>query len=79
MKRAMKPSAKSIGVSKMRLPRQVVASQFKIFTPVGTAITRDEIMKKPSSGVASPTANMWCAQTSSEKKPIATVEKTIAV
>ena len=50
----------------MRFPRQVVASQLRIFTPVGTAMIIDEIMKKPRSGVDNPTVNMWCAQTSSE-------------
>ena len=49
---AMKPSANSIGVSKMRLPRQVVASQLKILIPVGTAMTIDEIMKNESSPTA---------------------------
>ena len=39
----------------------------------------DAIMKKACSPIGSPTANMWCAHTSSEKKPIATVEKTIAL
>ena len=63
---AMKPSANSIGVSRMRFPRQVVASQLRILTPVGTAMIIDEIMKKPRSGVDSPTVNMWCAQTRSE-------------
>ena len=72
VKSAMKPRANSIGVSKMRFPRQVVASQLRIFIPVGTAITIEEIMKNPRSGVESPTVNMWWAQTSSEKKPIAT-------
>ena len=43
----MKPSAYSIGVSKWRFPRQVVASQLKILMPVGTAMIIDEIMKKP--------------------------------
>ena len=45
----MKPSANSIGVSKCRLPRHVVASQLKILMPVGTAMIIDVIMKKPSS------------------------------
>ena len=49
MNSAMKPSAKSIGVSKMRLPRHVVAIQLKILMPVGTAMIIDEIMKKLSS------------------------------
>ena len=54
VKSARKPSAKSIGVSKLRLPRQVVASQLKILIPVGTAMTIDEIMKKLSSPIAEP-------------------------
>ena len=66
MNRATKPSAHSIAVSKMRLPRQVVAIQLKIFTPVGTAITIDESMKKTLRKFGSPTLNMWCAQTSIE-------------
>ena len=63
----------------MRLPRQSVASQLKIFTPVGTAITIDAIMKKPFSQTGMPTVNMWCAQTSIEKKPIPTVENATAL
>ena len=59
VKTARKPSAHSIGVSKMRFPRQVVASQLKIFTPVGTAITIDESMKKTFRNVGRPTLNMW--------------------
>ena len=66
-------------MSKWRFPRQSVASQLKIFTPVGTAITIDETMKKPFRNAGIPTVNMWCAQTSIEKKPIATVEKAIAL
>ena len=66
-------------MSKCRLPRQRVASQLKILIPVGTAITIDEIMKNAFRKLGRPTVNMWCAQTSSEKKPIATVEKAIAL
>ena len=47
MKIERKPSAHSIGVSSEMLPRHSVASQLKIFTPVGTAMIIDEIMKKP--------------------------------
>ena len=75
----MKPSANSIGVSKMRLPRHVVASQLKILIPVGTAITIDEIMKKESSPVDSPTVNMWWAHTSIEKNAMASVENATAL
>ncbi len=45
VKIAMNPSANSIGVSKCRLPRQVVASQLRIFTPVGIATSIVTIMK----------------------------------
>ena len=75
----MNPSANSIGVSNERLPRHVVASQLKILTPVGTAITIDEIMKNESSPTRSPVVNMWCAQTSSEKNAIASVENATAL
>ena len=47
--------------------------------PVGTAMTIDAIMKKACNEIGSPTVNMWCAHTSIEKKPIATVEATIAL
>ena len=66
MKIAMKPRHHSIGVSNEMFPRQIVASQLKIFTPVGMAITIELSMKKMSSPIGSPTANMWCAHTSSE-------------
>src|SRR5262245_4652924 len=76
---ARKPSEKSIGESKMRFPRHVVASQLKILIPVGTATTIDEIMKKPSRPIPSPAVNMWCAHTSIEKNAIASVENATAL
>ena len=36
-------------------------------------------MKKPFRKPGIPTVNMWCAHTSIEKKPIATVEKATAL
>ena len=42
----MKPTAHSIGTSKVMEPRHMVASQLKIFTPVGTAISMVAYMKK---------------------------------
>jgi hypothetical protein len=51
----------------------------KIFIPVGTAITIEATMKKPFRKLGIPTVNMWCAQTSIEKNPIATVENAIAL
>ena len=62
-----------------RFPRHNVASQLKIFTPVGTATIRVLIMKNDWSQTGSPTANMWCAQTSIEKAPIPTVDSAIAL
>ncbi len=47
-------------------PRHSVASQLKILMPVGTAITIELSMKKPSRKVGRPIVNMWWAQTSSE-------------
>jgi hypothetical protein len=74
-----KPSAKSIGVSSEMLPRQSVASQLKIFIPVGTAITIDASMNQMFRYDGIPTVNMWCAQTSIEKNPIATVDRATAL
>jgi hypothetical protein len=78
-KRERKPSANSIGASNERFPRQSVASQLKIFIPVGTAMTIEAIMNHAWSEIGRPTVNMWCAHTSIEKKPIATVEATMAL
>ena len=50
----MKPSANSIAVSNWRFPRQVVATQLKIFIPVGMAISIDAIMKKAWSQIGIP-------------------------
>ena len=60
-------------------PRQSVASQLKIFIPVGTAMTIEASMNQMFRNVGIPTANMWCAHTSIEKKPIATVENATAL
>ena len=42
-------------------------------------MTIDAIMKNACSEIGSPTVNMWCAHTSIEKNPIATVETAIAL
>ena len=36
-------------------------------------------MKNDCSQIGNPTANMWCAQTSIEKKPMPTVENATAL
>ena len=46
----MKPTANSIGVSKVIEPRHMVASQLNTFTPVGTAISMVEYMKNNCAG-----------------------------
>ena len=75
MNRPMNPSAHSIGVSREMFPRQSVASQLKIFTPVRDhdhhrALT----MKNESTEVGSPTANMWWPHTRKPRNAIETVE-----
>ena len=49
-----------------------------ILIPVGTPTSTDASMKKPFKQFGSPTANMWCAQTSIETNAIPTVENAIA-
>src|SRR3954468_13494202 len=56
---ARKPTANSIGVSKVSLPFHMVPIQFTNFTPVGTAI-RNVLSEKNDSRTA-PVANMWWA------------------
>ena len=75
----MKPSANSIGVSKMMFPFQHVASQLRIFTPVGIATSIVAIMKKLWSCQPRPTVNMWCAQTSIEMNAMPTDENATAL
>ena len=71
----MKPSAQSIGVSNEMLPRQSVASQLKIFTPVGTAITIELTMKNESRPVGRPDReHVVRPRRASERNAIPTVE-----
>ena len=64
----MKPTAKISGVLNSIVPRHSVATQLKIFTPVGIAIRNELIMKKTSTIVALGVENMWCAHTSSAEE-----------
>jgi trans-2-enoyl-CoA reductase len=70
--RKMKPTANSIGVSKVSEPPHIVAIQEKILMPVGTAMTIVEKLKKARESTLIPVVNMWCAQTMKLMKPIAT-------
>ncbi len=72
-----KPSANSIGVSKVSLPRHIVAIQLNILTPVGTAIRK--VMRLKKGRKTAPVVNMWCAQTEKPRAPIATVANTNAL
>ena len=70
-----KPTAKSSGVFVTMLPPQSVAVQLKTFTAVGMAISVVEEAKKASATSGRPVANMWCTQTTKERKPIATEDQ----
>ena len=50
--------AYNIGVSKVNDPRHMVATQLKILTPVGMAISMVEYIKKSSPISGIPTVNM---------------------
>jgi hypothetical protein len=68
----MKPSANSIGVDISSTPCHSVASQLKIFTPVGTAISIVVIIIGTRSQSCIPETNMWCAHTVKPRNRIAT-------
>ena len=61
------------------VPRHSVAIQLNIFTPVGTAMRNELIMKKTSTTVGLGVANMWCAQTSRPRNAMTTVDAAIAL
>ena len=64
-------TANSIGVSKLREPRNMVATQLNTFTPVGTAISMVAYMKNSCPAMGMPTVNMWCAQTTKDSRAMA--------
>ena len=74
-----KPAANSSGTRNSIVPRHSVASQLKIFTPVGTAMRNELIMKKTSTIVGDGVANMWCAHTSRPRNAMTTVAAAIAL
>src|SRR3972149_5584822 len=77
--RARKPIANSIGVLNEMLPRHIVASQLKIFTPVGTATTIVASMNGARTERESPLVNMWCAHTAKPTKPMPNMAIAIAL
>src|SRR5438045_9702954 len=77
VKTATAPSAKSIGVSRITFPRQVVAVQLKILIPVGRALVTEESMEKMLSALCIPTENRGFAKTSVEEQPVQAAERDI--
>ena len=73
----IKPSAKSIGVSKRIFPPHMVPIQLKILTPVGIAINIVKIEKAEVATIPMPVVNMWWLQTAKPINPIMAPEKTI--
>ena len=69
--------ANSIGVVKVSFPPHIVAIQFRIFTPVGTAMNIVDTEKAATEIGPSPEANMWCAHTPQPMKPMAMPENTM--
>ena len=64
----------SIAGSKLSCPRQIVPTQLKNFTPVGTAIRN--VMNEKNGSSTAPVVNMWCAHTVSDRPAIAIVAPT---
>src|SRR5438552_17424432 len=60
-------------------PPHMVAIELKMLNPHGTAIARVMIMNGRRAEIDSPVVNMWCTHTPKERKPIATVERAIAL
>ena len=55
----MKPTAHTIGASKVMEPRHMVATQLNTFTPVGTEMSMVAYMKNNCPVTGMPVANMW--------------------
>ena len=70
-------TAKSIAVVKRSRPPHIVASQLRIFTPVGTAMNIVDNEKAATEIGPMPETNMWWAHTPQPMKPIAIPEKTM--
>jgi hypothetical protein len=68
-----KPSANSIGASKVSEPFHMVVTQLNTFTPVGTAMSVVAYMKNSCPVTGMPTVYMWCAQTMNDRMAIAEV------
>ena len=60
-------SANSMGGSKDSEPRHMVAVQLNTFTPVGTAMSMVDIMKKSCAAIGMPSTNMWWPHTMNDR------------
>ena len=67
------PSDHSVCVLNTRLPPQRVASQLKIFTPVGIATAIVVIMNAARHAGLIPLVSIWCPQTTNPTTPIPTI------
>ena len=74
---ATRPIENSIGVVKLSFPPHIVAIQFRIFTPVGTAMNIVDTEKAATEIGPMPEANMWWAHTPQPMKPMAMPENTM--
>src|SRR5690606_1459220 len=73
----IKPMANSMGVSKVKDPRHIVATQLNTFTLVGIEISMVAYMKYSCPVTGMPVANIWCAQTRKDRMAMAAVAYTI--
>ena len=64
----------SIAGSNVIWPRQIVPTQLKNFTPVGTAIRK--VMNEKNGSSTAPVVNMWCAHTVIDRPAMAMVAAT---
>src|SRR6266571_739705 len=76
---ATKPTANRRGVLRLMLPFHIVASQLKIFTPVGIATIIVMIMNGARTVTEMPVVNMWCAQTRNPTNPMLNIAIAIAL
>lgn len=75
----MKPKAHIRAGDHLMLPPWRVASQLKIFTPVGMAMIIVADVKYARVSTSIPTVNMWWAHTIKPKNPIEIIAQTIPI
>src|SRR5579863_1594168 len=75
----MKPAQNNNGVLNSIVPLHSVATQLKIFTPVGTAMKNEASIAKIRTTSGTGVVNMWCTHTRKPRNAIVTVEAAIAL